>query len=347
MPAIAGSTEANAITTGTLCLKLFRGMPLPADAAYAPLLGQRVGKVRGIVAAIKRLGIGHDDFEATAVVQHYSPELDTSTWLLDVTSSPWVALFFASDRGDDGDIGTLEYIELAEWQSFSNRGASAMGRIRVTSADLVPRIANQQAFFIQAPHPKLFEQLHNRMLYFRQQRGVTFESEALDPPVSRSRIYPATDLTIERLQTLAPLPDAPALDWEPTADSICAPDWMMFRPIARSVLELEWERRPESRGAPGAAIDWDEVVDEVCRLHAAMYAHRTQLPWYICSLHHLRRAIAFACMVAAEGMDIELFLDITYFQHCRNDVTTCEVLRGCLRDASPFWREVLAAHSPH
>ena len=80
--------------------KLFRDMPSAEDATFAPALAQRVAKVRGIVAAMKRLGIDYDDFEATAVVQHYSAELDTSTWLLDVTASPWVALFFASDGGE-------------------------------------------------------------------------------------------------------------------------------------------------------------------------------------------------------------------------------------------------------
>jgi hypothetical protein len=47
-------------------------------------------------------------------------------------------------------------------------------------------------------------------------------------------------------------------------------------------------------------------------------------------------------MVTAQGMQIKHFLEINYFQHCRNDIRACEVLRACLREASPFWREALS-----
>jgi hypothetical protein len=51
--------------------------------------------------------------------------------LIDFTWDPFVALFFASDGGQDGDVGVISYISLKEFNRFSAGGTNRLGKIRV------------------------------------------------------------------------------------------------------------------------------------------------------------------------------------------------------------------------
>jgi len=289
-----------------------------------------------LAAEIVRAGIAENGFEATAIVQHYSSELGVSTWLLDVTASPWVALFFASHGGRTGDIGTLEYIERTEWTLFSNDGQSALGAILVASPKSAPRIHNQQAFFLQAPHPKLLHELVNRRLYFRQKEDVVFESEAFEPQINHDLIYPSRDPTLAALRGLATSSlEAKPLEWEPTTSVFHAPDWTTYLPIASALLERELKR--------GSAHlrRWDgddgNTLSELCRLHAAVHAHREDLPNHLTTLHHLRRLVTSAPLIKEAGMSD--FLNFLYLSHCDDgDTKARQAFEQCLLEASPFWR---------
>src|SRR5262249_44504408 len=165
--------------------------------------------------------------------------------LLDVTTSPWVALFFASDGGKAGEIGTLEYIELTEWMLFSNRGESALGALRVASPASVLRISNQLASFLQAPHPQLLKDLVNRKLYFQQQDSVLFESNAFERPLTHDLIYPTKDPTLSALLELpSESLEAKRLMWEPVVSTLRAPDYQAYLPIARALLAIDADHTP-------------------------------------------------------------------------------------------------------
>jgi hypothetical protein len=320
--------------------KIMRNLRDEAGPSYDALLEERVQRVRSIVAGMMRAGLAKDDFEATAIAQHYSSELGVGTWLLDVTASPWIALFFASDHGKAGEIGTLEYIELTEWMLFSNHGESALGILRVASPTSVLRISNQEAFFLQAPHPDLFTELSIRKLYFGQQENTVFESLAFERPLTRTLIYPPEDPMLAALRGLpSESLEAKKLTWEPTASALRAPDSETYLPIARALLEAEAKRRP-NQWERAHCFDWDELLRQLCRMHAAVRAHQGEVPRYVTTLHHLHRLVVYAFVNGELG--VSSFLEFCYIQYCRDDMMAVNALRRCLQDASPFWAHALA-----
>jgi FRG domain-containing protein len=319
--------------------KIFRNLREATESSYDTLLEESVQRVRSIIARMIRAGLAKDDFEATAIVQHYSPELGVGTWLLDVTASPWIALFFASDGGKAGEIGTLEYIELTEWMLFSNRGESALGALRVGSPASVLRISNQEAFFLQAPHPDILRELSNRKLYFHQQEGVVFESRAFERPITRNLIYPTEDPTLTALRELpSESLEAEKLTWEPTASALRAPDSEAYIPIARALLGDEADSRPDE-WKRASCFDWDELLRQLCRLHATVRAHRGELPDYVTTLHHLHRIVLYALVLGYLG--VSRFLNSCYLQYCGDNLRAESAFRQCLQEASPLWAHAL------
>lgn len=184
----------------------------------------RVSRVRGVVRALQHAIPGKHEFEALAVAQHYSKELGVCPWLLDVTLSPYIALFLATDGGENGDVGVIDYIERTEWMLFSEGAPDSVGRIRYVSPEGIPRIENQAAFFIEAPHPELYAQMSMRRLYFRQRFGVVFEDASLDPPVVTERVYPKDDPIIEKLPKEWEGSGSTPLAWEPGIHCLNPPD---------------------------------------------------------------------------------------------------------------------------
>jgi FRG domain len=320
--------------------KIFRDIRDDTELTYDVQLGKRLQVVRSIVGRIMQAGLAEDEFEATAIAQHYSSELGVQTWLLDVTASPWIALFFASDGGKTGEIGILEYIELTEWMLFSNRGESALGKLRVTSTKSILRINNQQAFFLQAPHPQLLKDLVNRRLYFLQEHNVVFESDAVERPVNRDLIYPTTDATLAALHELpSESLDAKRLTWEPTVSALRAPDFEAYLPIARALLERESDKRPDE-WKRASCFDWDEILYQLCALHATVRAHHADVDPYTTTLHHLRVSVLH--VLVHGNLGVSAFLEFCYGQYLHND-TGQSTFRRCLQEASPFWARTLEA----
>src|SRR5205823_1301233 len=103
----------------------------------------RVLRVRSAVGSFRNSGFARPDLEILAIVQHYKKELGVPTWLLDVTTSPYIGLFFASDGGEETEIGAIDYIERTEWMSFGGERSDAVGTIRYISPHGIPRIENQ------------------------------------------------------------------------------------------------------------------------------------------------------------------------------------------------------------
>lgn len=120
-----------------------------------------------------------------AIAQHYG----IRSPLIDLTSSPWVALFFASHSGQEGDDGVVQCFPLRDLEGLSKIGSSNFGQLRIVRADFVPRIRNQKGFFIELPAHRLDHQLVPYTIRFKQQESVTFQDDYLG--VSESLIYPS------------------------------------------------------------------------------------------------------------------------------------------------------------
>ncbi len=140
--------------------------------------------------------LGLDDTHTFAACQHYAEmaRLDgddegfgaTSTWLLDVTWNPFIALAFATHGAVDGDLGAVALLSRPEW----NSRLAAVAPLDLVELDL-RRPRQQQAGFINSRYPELFEDYIPYRLYFRQHGGREFEDDGLG--ASRPNIYPVDD----------------------------------------------------------------------------------------------------------------------------------------------------------
>jgi hypothetical protein len=122
-----------------------------------------------------------------AIAQHYG----IPSPLIDLTRSPWVALFFASDGGQAGEVGLFQRFSISSLKELAGKESrSPFGTVRIIDdVDFVPRIAAQHGFFIELPQRRLHEAMIPQTVSFRQEPGVVFEDDTL--AVRRSLIYPS------------------------------------------------------------------------------------------------------------------------------------------------------------
>lgn len=164
-----------------------------------------------------------------------------------------------------------------------------------------------------------------RRLFFRQQKGVTFEDETLSLPVSRDRIYPLVDRVKSALPKIPTDPTTEPLQWEPSPQSLNELDADVFLSIVRP-----W--------CTNAREDQEETIVAICRLHAAITRHfkefSDELLDYLGHLHHLRWVVE--SVMEGHISDIELFLELHYTQHIRT-VDDARVFKDCVVGACPIW----------
>jgi hypothetical protein len=159
---------------------LYRGENREYPATEARL--HRIGDLSGRKKAIKKLtrfvdeAIEHwkwlTERQAIAIAQHYGNEegVGLSTWLLDMTRDPYVALFFASLNGKDGDIGRVAVVDVERWKSM-------LGDVAVFETIRVPgvfRIRQQRALFLDSVDPCLLDDIAPRRIRFKQYERSRF-----------------------------------------------------------------------------------------------------------------------------------------------------------------------------
>jgi hypothetical protein len=231
--------------------------------------------------------------QALALIQHYSRELAAPTWLIDITWDPAVALFFASDGGRTDDLGVLTMLVRQEWESLSAGGRNRLGQVRLIDVPNVLRIERQRALFLDTSHPDLVEQYSSHSVWFRQVDGLVFEDQDVAWPVSRERLYPAHDPTLEFLRGI------PAADLEVMPVALAPPSDASEPLDARAYLAIaqSW------CAAEGVILEppYADVLASLCMLHARILEHREQLVIEHRNLHRLRIATEQVMAAQEEG----------------------------------------------
>ena len=175
--------------------------PLPGmEEPTEELLKERHHQLALFCEAMRQIlqsnGLPSDEQRCMAIAQHYG----VKSPLVDLTWSPWVALFFASHRGKPGDIGIVQIFSMSALRDLLGRGDTGFGALQIIQdVDFVPRIKNQMGFFMELPAYKLDEHLVPQEIRFHQLDGVLFEDEHLG--ISEALIYPPD--SVDRFAPLA------------------------------------------------------------------------------------------------------------------------------------------------
>ena len=226
---------------------------LDPDPSDVQLVEERLQNLRRFVHRLQELydlpSETYTDADLVAIAQHYRWELsdaapDVGTWLLDVTSSPFTALLFAtySEKKSAGDTGIVFQFDHDWIDSEFSRGA---GFRQIVPAG-VPRIVRQDATFLEM-HPELLNQFVAMRILFEQQPDLVFEDPYLG--ITVSRLFPEQDrlqhsLQSERLDPPLTITDIENLEFDtvdepPTSD--VAPPFELFWDNTRTYDRLvEW-----------------------------------------------------------------------------------------------------------
>ena len=178
---------------------IFRG------AEQDTLIEQRFLSLSHYVRGLREKLPSLTENQAVAIVQHYSTELDLRTWLVDFTWDPFIALFFASSDGKEGDEGVIYQISQIEWDRLSAQGSNIFGPIEIIEVPTVYRINTQKALFIRSLHPELFDKFSPYSIRFKQHKSLIFEDMSHDPPITADFLHNEKDNFIETLLKIKPI----------------------------------------------------------------------------------------------------------------------------------------------
>jgi hypothetical protein len=178
-------------------IKLYRGQKNRSWAIQASLFRQGTlsgEKRRERLASLASYLMHRFNFDrrhAFAAAQHYGAEAaqadgpgSVSTWLLDVTWNPFIALAFASHGATDGEIGVVMALDVTEW----NYRLGGVAELDVIELNRLKRPRNQEAAFIDSSFPELLDDYLPLKFEFMQHSGLEFEDSASG--ASRTSIYP-------------------------------------------------------------------------------------------------------------------------------------------------------------
>lgn len=203
------------------------------------------------------------DDQCFAIAQHYSVEAELATWLLDFTANPWVALFFASYRGKDGDIGIVSEIACEEWRRLT---ADQLGYIRLIEVPGVPRIERQHAVFLEGSHSDIIEQYIGSYTTFKQHSGVVFRDEAIR--IHEDTLLPSDDPYLQIVN-----------EWKS-----CYTDFKGTLPKPKGSEKLTpldyctlGKARVAQRGR-SLSLEQNEIVRQVAQFHESLQQRKDDIP---------------------------------------------------------------------
>lgn len=145
-------------------------------------IDKEIEKLSSLVRYLQsELQVSQED--ALAIAKHYSGLLEDTrvrSWLLDITSNPLIACFFASHNSEADDIGQVYLFKSYEMERYGSDTPKRLGEMDVISPENVSRIERQDAEFIRGAHPDLLEKYIPINWKFKQKEGVVFT----DPDLS-------------------------------------------------------------------------------------------------------------------------------------------------------------------
>lgn len=147
-------------------------------------------KLEQFVAVLRKKHSNLSEEQAIALAQHYSREGNVATWLLDLTEDPLIALFFASTKGHEGEVGVVTCFETSLWTERNPSGKNRLGVIRFLNVPNNPRIQAQRATFLYAAHPAMIEQYIPMEVQFRQ-TSLQFVDPSIG--ISEDQLFPPND----------------------------------------------------------------------------------------------------------------------------------------------------------
>ena len=89
--------------------------PQSREVLTERIIRERLRRTGAFVQRLRQTRPDLDELRAVAIAQHYSSPAQLHTWLVDVTSNPFAALYFASSGAENGDIGIVESICVQDW----------------------------------------------------------------------------------------------------------------------------------------------------------------------------------------------------------------------------------------
>lgn len=218
-----------------------------------------------------------EPYQCVAIGQHYG----LHTWLLDLTSDPWVGLFFASLNGEKDQIGVLTRFSTIEWDRISGGGENSLGSMTLIAVPGVPRIEAQKALFLNGSHPGLIEQYVAEELEFRQTEGLVFESDYKG--VSKEKLL-SDDESFATFTNawlrVEPPPPSRALEVRPLRSAR-----QPLRPgDYREILQTLFRRENPTDTISEVA---DSLLNWLCSFHAEIQRPAYRIPISDRSIHHL------------------------------------------------------------
>lgn len=244
--------------------------------------------------------------ELVAICQHYG----VPTWLIDVSTDPWVALYFASFGGESGDVGIVYLFDDMGWKDLDPNGTGHIGRFWKTVINGVPRIEAQRGFFISGAHPEIFEGFVPFRVRFFQYPGLIFEDNNLS--VTKALLLPERDS----------IPDILTSRQEVGNDRLSVPafpDEYLTLHWYESI-SLDWLR---ALGVQEPPSDVRAFVQDVCRFHMSVqpYSNQAAEPFPVTAraLLRLKWVVESAADFGTEIFPLQAKTAVgQYFFHAKN-----------------------------
>jgi FRG domain len=155
-----------------------------------PDLAARERRLATFVHLMRKARPELDERQCVAVAQHVWAEANTPTWLIDVTSDPLVALYFASSRGRSGDIGVVDQIVMVDWEKYVASRPDYPGGVILCSVPGIERLRRQSGLFLNAPRADLYQRYFPNRLWFDQHDGLAFTDALAESPVTTDFLLP-------------------------------------------------------------------------------------------------------------------------------------------------------------
>lgn len=273
--------------------------------------------------------------KALAIVQHYSSapnNFDIRSWMLDVSQIPEVACFFASLKGEDGEIGAVYLFKSYEMERVGSSTPKQLGEVNIISPEGVPRIENQRAAFIDHTHPKLLNGYLPLNWTFEQHNNVVFEYPPMG--ITKEELLPEDDeyrdLILEWEEEVWPENIPPSKYVTPAhnpVDDVRFDDYLAILKEWLDGMESSYQDFSEKE---------KECLRDLCRIHAQLN-EMTEIDPSLTSEHLLKQTLQ-SIIAYARARDREIaFADVVdrYRNESGGDVGNREEVKEAIQSVRP------------